>query len=45
MPMAQPRDADARMPKGVYANYFEVGHTAFEIVIDFGERWTSPTSM
>jgi hypothetical protein len=26
-------------PKGVYANYFEVGHTAFEIVIDFGQRY------
>ena len=26
-------------PKGVYANYFEVGHTAFEIVLDFGQRY------
>jgi hypothetical protein len=25
--------------KGVYANYFEVGHTAFEFVIDFGESY------
>ena len=25
--------------KGLYANYFEVGHTAFEVVIDFGERY------
>jgi hypothetical protein len=25
--------------KGLYANYFEVGHTAFEIVIDFGQRY------
>ncbi len=26
-------------PKGLYANYFEVGHTAFEVVIDFGQRY------
>jgi hypothetical protein len=44
MPMAQPRDTDARMPKGVYANYFEVGHTAFEIVIDFGQRYAQSTA-
>jgi len=25
--------------KGLYANYFEVGHTKFEIVIDFGQRY------
>ena len=25
--------------KGLYANYFEVGHSAFEIVIDFGQRY------
>jgi hypothetical protein len=25
--------------KGLYANYFEVGHTAFEFVIDFGQRY------
>lgn len=26
-------------PKGLYANYFEVGHTAFEFVLDFGQRY------
>jgi hypothetical protein len=26
--------------KGFYANYFEVGHTAFEFVIDFGQSYT-----
>jgi hypothetical protein len=26
-------------PKGIYANYFEVGRTAFEIVIDFAQRY------
>lgn len=25
--------------KGVYANYFEVGHTAFEFVLDFGQAY------
>ena len=24
---------------GVYANYFEIGHTAFEFVLDFGQRY------
>ena len=28
-------------PKGVYSNYFEVGHTAFEFVLDFGQRYGS----
>jgi hypothetical protein len=26
--------------KGLYANYFEVGHTPFEIILDFGQRYT-----
>ena len=26
--------------KGVYANYFEVGHTAFEFVLDFGQSYS-----
>jgi hypothetical protein len=25
--------------KGLYANYFEVGQTAFEVVLDFGESY------
>jgi Protein of unknown function (DUF3467) len=25
--------------KGVYANYFQVGHTAFEFVLDFGQNY------
>jgi hypothetical protein len=28
-------------PKGAYANYFEIGHTAFEFVLDFGQRYGS----
>lgn len=24
-------------PKGQYANYFQIGHNAFEFVIDFGQ--------
>ena len=31
----------ARAPKGLYANYFEVAHTAFEFVIEFGDSYTS----
>lgn len=26
-------------PKGVYANYFEIGHTSFEFVLDFGQQY------
>jgi len=36
------RGATAKTPppaKGIYANYFEVGHTAFEFVLDFGEQY------
>jgi Protein of unknown function (DUF3467) len=25
--------------KGLYANYFEIGHSAFEVVIDFGQTY------
>lgn len=37
-----PRSSASRRPKtskGLYANYFEVGHTKFEIVLDFGQRY------
>ena len=27
-------------PKGRYANYFEVGHNAFEFVLDFGQFYS-----
>lgn len=30
--------------KGIYANYFEVGHTALEVVLDFGERYAGRQS-
>ncbi len=30
----------APQSKGLYANYFEVGHTAFEFVLDFGETYS-----
>lgn len=30
--------------KGVYANYFEVGHTAFEFIIDFGQTYGGKSS-
>jgi len=28
-------------PEGRYANYFEVGHNAFEFVLDFGQFFPS----
>ena len=34
---SKPRSVAAS--KGLYANYFEVGHTSFEIVLDFGQRY------
>ncbi len=34
----------ASPPKGVYANYFEVGHTAFEFVLDFGQAYARKRS-
>ncbi len=33
------RSHRSRTPKSLYANYFEVGHTAFEFVLDFGQRY------
>ena len=30
-----------RVAKGLYANYFEVGHTAFEFVIEFGDTYAN----
>jgi hypothetical protein len=27
--------------KGFYANYFQVGHTAFEFVLDFGQNYAN----
>lgn len=42
LPMAARSGAHTHAPapsKGVYANYFEVGHTAFEFVLDFGQSY------
>jgi Protein of unknown function (DUF3467) len=33
----KPRDADAL--RGQYANYLEVGHNAFEFLLDFGQHY------
>jgi len=41
MARAEPRRKSARAARPLYANYFEVGHTAFEFVIEFGETYTS----
>ena len=37
--MSAPSHTEGTAPKGVYANYFEIGHTAFEFVLDFGQRY------
>lgn len=43
--MTRSAKSDALSPsKGFYANYFEVGHTAFEVVIDFGQRYADKQS-
>ena len=38
--MSRGRSKSSLPSKGFYANYFEVGHTAFEFVIDFGQRYS-----
>ena len=30
---------DTDQPEGRYANYFEVGHSAFEFILDFGQLY------
>jgi hypothetical protein len=39
-----PRSKAPAPSKGFYANYFEVGHTAFEVIIDFGQRYADKQS-
>jgi len=38
---------DAGQPHGRYANYFKVGHNAFEFVVDFGQLYaqSKPTPL
>lgn len=38
---AAPRRRSTKVAKGLYANYFEVGHTAFEFVIEFGDTYAN----
>jgi Protein of unknown function (DUF3467) len=35
---------DAGSLRGCYANYFEVGHNAFEFLLDFGQHYPESTS-
>jgi hypothetical protein len=39
MPRHATKTPRAVPSKGLYANYFEVGHTAFEVVLDFGQSY------
>lgn len=36
--------ADVGSLRGRYANYFEVGHNAFELLLDFGQHYPESTS-
>lgn len=36
-----PPRTSARVARALYANYFEVGHTAFEFVIGFGDTYAT----
>ena len=36
-----PSRKSARVTRPLYANYFEVGHTAFEFVIEFGDGYAA----
>jgi hypothetical protein len=36
-----PRRKSAQVARPLYANYFEVGHTAYEFVIEFGETYAA----
>jgi Protein of unknown function (DUF3467) len=36
-----PSRKSARVARPLYANYFEVGHTAFEFVIEFGDTYVT----
>ncbi len=35
---------EARQPEGRYANYFQIGHNAFEFVIEFGQLYPQHAS-
>jgi hypothetical protein len=35
----KPLDSSMEAPEGRYANYFEVGHNAFEFVFNFGQKY------
>ena len=35
---------DAGQPNGQYANYFKVGHNAFEFLLDFGQLYAKSRS-
>lgn len=35
---------DRSRPTGQYANYFEVGHNAFEFVLDFGQLYAGESN-
>jgi hypothetical protein len=41
---APPKRKEAGELHAVYANYFQIGHNAFEFFLDFGQRFDTPVS-
>jgi hypothetical protein len=41
---APPNRDEAGGLHAVYANYFQIGHNAFEFFLDFGQRFDTPVS-
>ena len=41
MTAARHTGPDARRPEARYSNYVEIGHNAFEVVLDFGQLYNS----
>jgi len=41
MRRSEPTHKSGRVVRALYANYFEVGHTAFEFVIEFGDTFAT----
>jgi hypothetical protein len=39
MNAGRPDKLDSRQIEGRYANYFQVGHNAFEVIVDFGQLY------
>ena len=43
MPPENETPPDSEAPEGKYANYFKVGHNAFEFVMEFAQVYSEPS--